>query len=1332
MRVKKKTVYITIILFVIGLLFLAGRGPYISNSLKKLILPELELMTGKKIIAGKIYINFFPLFIEMKDAIVFNEDGAKLLSAERVKGYVTLTGLMRKELVINRLVIRNSEVRVRKDELDEVLENIRKYLAIKRTDALKVAIRSVVLDHSFLDLQDGEKRVSMKSVHSEATLADKPAFNLSLRELNLHMPGIPEVSGSVDAIFSIDKDMVDLKSLKIGVYGSKIESSGKFGTNPFAGEIKTDIDLLAESVKKVFALSKSGEGKINASGTIKAKNFSSLGNFSLDLKINGDLYLETLMELLKVKEKLEGHVEVKGTIAGPLNDFHGDITASMNDGNLFGVKIDRLKCAINYQDKVMRFTDAHASLYGGSATAEAVINLPVVNYYRFKVFAKQVESKGLFELIKWDPGIAPGKVDGEISSEGSTFNPQGNFVYRKSAEGKDVLERVHLIDGTFSMVENVVTLPRLSISTDASSISATGHVDLLKNVLSFRANGVTKDLQDLTSPYFTALSGPAAFGAVLSGSSGDPVLDLKFKSGDTKFFAGKLDLPNLTRPYTVSFGAVDGDLTYKKDLLIVKNFQAVSPGMTIKTLGQIHFPKAKHLFDVISPIYDLRISFDKGDLKDLSAMLQGAPPLVGSFRSSFSFIGPGELARASGDYHAWNIVMPGEYNLDNADAVLAFEKGEFTFKSLTIKKGPLFLNAKGMVTLDKKYDLSATMKSLDVMAVLPLNMQEKLKDSNLRLISLSDVAINGHGTFAEPYLKLNGALRYRDPSREQSSGSGMVTAELRGKNATLSGNFMDGKIKVQGTSSLTETMPWHVDIQMLSARSDFLIAGFLKDVPDDLLINLKGDVSLWGDKNSFNGTLSLEKAYVYGYGYGLTNSKPISVKLQNQVLSVESFAMKSEAAEVRLKGDVHLGKSFNLSLDGASSLAPLRSASRNIDLLKGDANFALTLTGAWDKPRINGKMGVANGAFGLKNIPHRLTSVSANIYADEDRIVLEEARGKISGGDIVLHGTVYLDRFSLKRFFFESKLTNVTVSASRNFWVHFDGSLAYQGSLQAQNITGDLQLNKARYTERIEWKSWLLQAGRKERMKLEAGKFDQTALNVRVRGSNLSIDNNVARAAMKMDLVLRGTMGQPVLLGRIETINGIVYFRNNEFSLLKGVVDFANPNEISPYFDILAESRIKNYTVRLALDGYIDQFNLALSSSPTLEESDILSLLTVGDVSKNLKGLEGGIGAAEATSFLTGKMQDVAEDRLKTITGVDRLQIDPSVSRTTGTVSPRVTLSKKLIVDRLYATYSASADVKEGQIIKLEYLLNKNASLVGVRDEQGGIGADIKFRFEFK
>jgi translocation and assembly module TamB len=219
---------------------------------------------------------------------------------------------------------------------------------------------------------------------------------------------------------------------------------------------------------------------------------------------------------------------------------------------------------------------------------------------------------------------------------------------------------------------------------------------------------------------------------------------------------------------------------------------------------------------------------------------------------------------------------------------------------------------------------------------------------------------------------------------------------------------------------------------------------------------------------------------------------------------------------------------------------------------------------------------------------------------------------------------------------------------------------------------------------------------------------------------------------MKMDILLRGSIGQPILLGKVEAKEGIVYFRNNEFKVLKASVDFANPNQVNPYFDIAAETRVRNYNIRLNLDGYIEQFNLSLSSSPALDETDIFSLLTVGQMGKHLKGLEGGIGAGEATSFITGKLQDVFEERLKTITGFDRVQIDPYISKSTGTVTPRVTIAKRLLGDKLYVTYSTAVGTGEEQVLKLEYTLGKNTSLVGLRDERGGIGGDIKFRFEFK
>ncbi len=81
------------------------------------------------------------------------------------------------------------------------------------------------------------------------------------------------------------------------------------------------------------------------------------------------------------------------------------------------------------------------------------------------------------------------------------------------------------------------------------------------------------------------------------------------------------------------------------------------------------------------------------------------------------------------------------------------------------------------------------------------------------------------------------------------------------------------------------------------------------------------------------------------------------------------------------------------------------------------------------------------------------------------------------------------------------------------------------------------------------------------------------------------------------------------------------------------------------------------------------------------------------------------------------------------MTGLDRLQIDPAVSRRTGT-SHRGHYIQKDTDDKLYATYSALADVEEGHILKLEPC-EQHTSLIGVREERGGI-EPIKIQVQFR
>lgn len=1337
---RRKVISIAVFVLCFGALLYVLRGPNVSNALKKIILPELELVTGKKVIAQKIYINILPLFIEMKGVKLFDDEGERILEVERVKGYIGLSGLLKKELTVKRLVFKTAAVHAERAQLEEIIDHVKTYLEEERTPAVKVVIKSVEISRSVVALRDRDALLTLGALDALVIAAEAPRCRISSRELVFRKEGIPEVAGALEAHLTVNGTALELTSLKLAVDRSGITTSGVLDTGKTSGAFQAEIDLVVDSVKKLFGLKSSGAGDLSAKGRVTLDGRKQdINAVAVDLKIKGEFYLETLMELLKVTEPLRGSVRLDGEVKGPLGDLKGKGHAELVKGNLFTVPVDALTCSITYENGEMHFTDGKARLYGGSAAAEAMIRLPVVTEYRVQVSVREVSSRGLFTLIGWTPPIPEGRVSGEMYTAGDTFSPRGHFVYSSASKGGDVLDRVREIRGVYAMSNDSVRFDTLTVATASSSVAATGSVDLKAGTLQFRGSGTTGEVSDLSAPYFTALSGPATFTASLSGPSADPVLDLQFSGRNLTLATGRLGLPELLHTLSFPFEAVEGAATYRKNLLTLKQVQARSARGSLSASGRVAFPHAQELFDLKRPVYDLTLKAKDAPLSEYRRAFQGAPPLGGTVDLEGSLQGSPDDLRFSGGFTARNASFGGDYSLESAAGGIAYRAKEFLFDEVRLKKGDSSLTVTGRVSTDNHFSFTARGERVALVDALPLPVRKTIESGYKRLpeedffnaLTLTRIKGKGEGAFAHPQLELSADI-HGGMYRGHLLGSGELKARLEGKRVTAAAQLLDRKLNISGAVTLAGEMPWSARLDLQPARYDFIIANFLKDVPEDLLLTLKGTVEARGDRRRADAAIEIAKAHLYAYGTGFTNSRPISATMQNKLLTITTFSMRSEVSEFKAGGTMTFGKSYDLLIEGSSSLAPLKALSKSIDTLRGNASFVLSLSGDWNRPKVNGALDITNGTLGLKNISYRLSSLNAYAYVDEDRIVLERASGKLAGGEVSFFGTAYLQRFALKRFFLESRLKGITAAPSKDFWVNLDGALHYRGDLSSQTILGDIAIKRAKYSERVEWKSWLLRVRQKERTKTEATRLDATNLNLRISGSAISIDNNVSRASMKADLLVRGTIGQPVLLGKIEAREGIVFFRNNEFKILKASIDFSNPNQVHPYFDIVSETNTKGYNIRLSLDGYIEQFNLSLASDPPLDETDIFSLLTVGQIGKNLKGLEGGIGASEATSFLTGKIQDVIEERLKTVTGFDRVQIDPSISKTTGTVSPRVTIAKRLLGDRLYVTYSTSVSTGEEQVWKLEYLLGKNTSLLGVRDERGSLGGDVKFRFEFK
>jgi hypothetical protein len=92
----------------------------------------------------------------------------------------------------------------------------------------------------------------------------------------------------------------------------------------------------------------------------------------------------------------------------------------------------------------------------------------------------------------------------------------------------------------------------------------------------------------------------------------------------------------------------------------------------------------------------------------------------------------------------------------------------------------------------------------------------------------------------------------------------------------------------------------------------------------------------------------------------------------------------------------------------------------------------------------------------------------------------------------------------------------------------------------------------------------------------------------------------------------------------------------------------------------------------------------------------------------------------------------IISEQVESLTGIDRIEVNPYYSSNKSGSVPMVSVSKRLLGEKLFVTYAITMDPSQGQIIQLEYTLNKTVSILGQRDELGHTGGDLKLHFEFR
>ncbi len=194
------------------------------------------------------------------------------------------------------------------------------------------------------------------------------------------------------------------------------------------------------------------------------------------------------------------------------------------------------------------------------------------------------------------------------------------------------------------------------------------------------------------------------------------------------------------------------------------------------------------------------------------------------------------------------------------------------------------------------------------------------------------------------------------------------------------------------------------------------------------------------------------------------------------------------------------------------------------------------------------------------------------------------------------------------------------------------------------------------------------------------------------------------------------------LVGTVTTVRGSYEYYGRRFEILRdGRIQFTGGNEIDPALDVTARRIIEPSGVeaRIRVQGTARNPTLSFSSSPPLDESDILALIIFNRDLNGLGASEKGTVATMAGTAAAGMVVSPLADTLGRKLGLE--EIDVQTTNDAGTPGGVVTVGDR-IGERLFVRLRQQFGAQEVSELLLEYRLSELLRLQGAVAEGDGVG----------
>ncbi len=495
-------------------------------------------------------------------------------------------------------------------------------------------------------------------------------------------------------------------------------------------------------------------------------------------------------------------------------------------------------------------------------------------------------------------------------------------------------------------------------------------------------------------------------------------------------------------------------------------------------------------------------------------------------------------------------------------------------------------------------------------------------------------------------------------------------------------------------------------------------------------------VSMDANIENLNTDILFTKLMFEQSGFFIRNTTPFRVKGKLDDLEIEKVFFDGETVNFFTEGTI---KDFKPEIKAKGTLFP-----RMIDMIypagftgvDGRAYFDITFR----DNRLFGNVNISEISYRLNDPQIVFKDINGSIVFDDRDWEIKNLKGSAGSGQIVVSGQGKL--FPFDEASLDIRVTNLT---GRHYLA---GDFGLSASLKALllegerfSLSGDIDLRNILFNQPLSIDSELFKLidtiSRQDAVKKEVE--NPVSLDLRITGrNNLRVRTNLLTADIVFDAMVSGTSESPDITGNMTLRNGSIQYKQNDFSIQRGIITFEDGGGINPFVDIESSTNItarigedeRDFRLIMFVSGYVmeDDLKITLDSIPQLEQQQLYSLLLWGNIGDTYSG-------DLAIAAITDIMGITAEVRRSF--GLTRFELTPRYSEVDDKTVLKL-IAEKEIYDNLFLSLESNPADTSDQIVELKYRTRRLEAALGWKNKDklesifGAIGFDLRLDYVFE